>query len=681
MAKTALQRNTLLYEKIIKEAENSPHEKNYNAVCAKLKKLVAISNRLKSEKVKINPEQYKQLTESYEKVKNACDEYFAGKDSFSEFEQMRAVIFQDISKVLEKDINVLKSFNPQNPISLSEVLEKSRTHKIVLDSSKLQTVGGALSTRRPIRTNDGRKGFFTPITIYNQDEKWAEKLKDYEEIFGSISDECKDKLNLLKSDEKLQIEVSRHIWKKTVTKEQKNLPEMKERVTKLACELGMGKSADEVQALFNEKPEHYDSMVDFMNSVISIATKQRVMAVSGIKKGDNISIRNCAMTDVAQMLGCPHLLANSTEMTVEIDGQEIKGVFMETAKGTDTHRLKENDLIFKAKESSFNSISSVQQILDLQVLDYICGNTDRHSANLCYQFQKNKSGDVRFVGVQGIDNDCAFGRLNPQNGQSVMKMVTPEKMQYMTKSMAMTLKGLKREALEMKLAQYNFSKEEMEALWDRVKTLKNAVMNKNKEKNKIIIVDKEYLLNVPIQRKNYLKYVQNMAMNCVLGEKYKVNEEGDIKYTQEVHSANRIMYENLEEILKLREEMNNARAMIYNTSEYKLMAKHFETIEKITNEIKDKNLDLDNISDEMTDKLFNAYVGLAETTTNYMLIKSVVPSTTRGEKRLAFAKNLQKFADNTLEKLGVTFRKEEETIQEEKMHVKETEEMELGIDM
>ena len=681
MAKTALQRNTLLYEKIIKEAETSPHEKNYYDVCEKLKKLVEISNRLKSEKVKINPEQYKQLTESYEKVKNACDVYFEKKDSFSEFEQMRAVIFQDISKVLEKDINVLKSFNPQNPISLSEVLEKSRTHRIVLDSSKLKTVGGALSSRSPIRTNDGRKGFFTPITIYNQDEKWAEKIKDYEETFGSISDECKVKLNLLKSDEKLQIGVSRYIWKTTVTKEEKEKSEIKERVTKLACELGMGKSEDEVKALFDDKPGLYDSMIDFMNSVISIARKQRVMAVSGIKKGDNISIRNCAMTDVAQMLGCPHLLANSTEMTVEIDGQEIKGVFMETAKGTDTHRLKENDLIFKAKESSFNSISSVQQILDLQVLDYICGNTDRHSANMCYQFQKNKSGDVRFVGVQGIDNDCAFGRLNPPEGQSVMKMVKPEQMQYMTKSMAMRLKDLKRPALELKLAQYNFSKEEMDALWKRVNTLKNAVMNKDRTKNKIIVVDKEYLLNEPIQRNNYLKYIEKMAINCELRNKYKVNEEGDIKYTQEVHSANHIMFENLDEILKLREEMNDARAMIYNTSEYKLMAKHFETIEKITKEIRDKNLDLDTISDEMTDKLFNAYVGLAETTTNYMLIKSVVPSTTRGEKRLAFAKNLQKFADNTLEKLGVTFRKEEETIQEEKMHVKETEEMELGIDM
>ena len=681
MAKTALQRNTLLYEKIIKEAENSPHEKNYNVVCEKLKKLVEISNRLKSEKVKINPVQYKQLTESYEKVKNACDAYFERKDSFSEFEKQRAVIFQDISKVLEKDINVLKSFNPQNPISLSEVLEKSRTHKVVLDSSKLKTVGGALSTRRPIRTNDGRKGFFTPITIYNQDEKWAEKLKDYEEIFGSISDECKDKLKLLKSDEKLQIGVSRYIWKTTVTKEDKDKSEIKERVTNLACELGMGKSADEVKALFDEKPALYDKMIDFMNSVISIATKQRVMAVSGIKKGDNISIRNCAMTDVAQMLGCPHLLANSTEMTVEIDGQEIKGVFMETAKGTDTHRLKENDLIFKAKESSFKSISSVQQILDLQVLDYICGNTDRHSANMCYQFQKNSSGEVRFVGVQGIDNDCAFGRLNPPEGQSVMKMVKPEKMQYMTKSMAMRLKDLKKPALELKLAQYNFSKEEMDALWKRVNTLKNAVMNKDRTKNKIIVVDKEYLLNVPIQRNNYLKYIQKMAMNCELRDKYKVNEEGDIKYTQEVHSANHIMFENLEEILKLREEMNDARAMIYNTSEYKLMAKHFETIEKITKEIRDKNLNLDNISDEMTDELLNAYVGLAETTTNYMLIKSVVPSTPRGERRLAFAKHLQKFADNTLEKLGVTFRKEEEQLQEEKMHVKETDEMELGIDM
>ena len=247
--------------------------------------------------------------------------------------------------------------------------------------------------------------------------------------------------------------------------------------------------------------------------------------------------------------------------------------------------------------------------------------------------------------------------------------------------MAMRLKDLKKPALELKLAQYNFSKEEMDALWKRVNTLKNAVMNKDRTKNKIIVVDKEYLLNVPIQRNNYLKYVQKMAMNCALRDKYKVNEEGDIKYTQEVHSANHIMFENLEEILKLREEMNDARAMIYNTSEYKLMAKHFETIEKITKEIKDKNLDLDTISDEMTDKLFNAYVGLAETTTNYMLIKSVVPSTPRGERRLAFAKHLQKFADNTLEKLGVTFRKEEEQLQEEKMHVKETDEMELGIDM
>ena len=110
MAKTALQRNTLLYEKIIKEAENSPHEKNYNNVCAKLKKLVEISNRLKSEKAKINPEQYKKLTESYEKVKSACDEYFAKKKiphkSFEYHESFKTIYFYPSSVIRNNKFNI-----------------------------------------------------------------------------------------------------------------------------------------------------------------------------------------------------------------------------------------------------------------------------------------------------------------------------------------------------------------------------------------------------------------------------------------------------------------------------------------------------------------------------------------------------------------------------------------------
>ena len=47
------------------------------------------------------------------------------------------------------------------------------------------------------------------------------------------------------------------------------------------------------------------------------------------------------------------------------------------------------------------------------------------------------------------------------------------------------------------------------------------------------------------------------------------------------------------------------------------------------------------------------------------MLKSVVPSTERGEKRLAFARHLKSFADITLEKMGVQFEKEEKSASKE----------------
>ena len=663
MAKTNLQRNTSLYEKIIKDAENSPHAKDYQDVCKKLKKLVEISKNLKNNSRKMTPDQYKTLTESYEKVKAACDGYFQKQNEFSDFEKKRAEIFQDIATVLEKDIAVLKSCDPKAPISLSEVWEKSRTHRIILNKDKLETVGGALSSRKPIRLNDGRKGFFTPINTYNQDAKWTEKLKTYEDTFGGISEECKGKLDLLKHDEAFQIAVSRCIWKKPVTKDKRNDPEVNQRVLNLACELGMGKSEDEVKALFSEKPQLYDSMIDFMNSVIGIAGQQRIMAISGIKKGDTISTRNCAMTDVAKMLGCQKLLANSTKMTVVIGDEEIQGVFMETAEGSDTHRIKKDDLLLRAKPSSFGSVNGIQQVLDLQVLDFICGNTDRHTANMCYKFKKINSKDVMFTGIQGIDNDCAFGRVKPSPDKPIMKLVNPQDMKYITQTMFKKLKSFDKNALELKLAHYNFSNEEIEAVWDRYQMIMDALKNR-----KILVVKRSDLeLNPPTRedgKKNYIGYIFKMAEKCAYKDYHDmVNEDNKIKYAQEVYSANHIMLENEDAIKKLRDEMNNAKARIFNTSEYNLMAGNFEKIEELTKKIKE--IGPDNVSAEMTDELTKAYVGLAETTTKYMMLKSVVPSTERGEKRLAFARHLKSFADITLEKMGVQFEKEEKSASKE----------------
>ena len=47
MAKTFLQRNVSYYDRLIKEAENSPYAKNYQKVCNALKSLVEITNKLR----------------------------------------------------------------------------------------------------------------------------------------------------------------------------------------------------------------------------------------------------------------------------------------------------------------------------------------------------------------------------------------------------------------------------------------------------------------------------------------------------------------------------------------------------------------------------------------------------------------------------------------------------------
>jgi hypothetical protein len=49
-----------------------------------------------------------------------------------------------------------------------------------------------------------------------------------------------------------------------------------------------------------------------------------IMNVAGIKKGANISSRNCAMTDMANLLGCCNILAESRPMEIELDGKKVK---------------------------------------------------------------------------------------------------------------------------------------------------------------------------------------------------------------------------------------------------------------------------------------------------------------------------------------------------------------------
>jgi hypothetical protein len=68
--------------------------------------------------------------------------------------------------------------------------------------------------------------------------------------------------------------------------------------------------------------------------------------------------------------------------------------------------------------------------------------------------------------------------------------------------------------------------------------------------------------------------------------------------------------------------------------------------EKYTEEYGKNN---SNITEEMTDKLIDAYIDLAKKTTQYISLKKLDPFTTRGKNRVKFASKLLEFAHETLD--------------------------------
>jgi hypothetical protein len=195
--------------------------------------------------------------------------------------------------------------------------------------------------------------------------------------------------------------------------------------------------------------------------------------VARVHDGARMDNRNAAMSAVASLLGVPGLLAKSVPMTVlDQKGQPIEGTFMMEAFGVDPSNIR-------PKESGLGGASSmkgaggraIQSIADLQVLDYICGNVDRHGNNVTYKFDEKG----KFAGVQGFDNDCAFGRLIPgDNDTMTSHLVHIDQMGVISSSMYKRLTQTTPDMLRFTLRGYDLSEEELDAACVRMKQVRDA---------------------------------------------------------------------------------------------------------------------------------------------------------------------------------------------------------------
>ncbi|MBR5230200.1 MAG: hypothetical protein IKW01_05010 [Firmicutes bacterium] len=687
MADSDLKRRSAYYKKIIEEGKNSSSEK-YQQLCINLEELIKLADKCGPDK-KLDGGWHRSLLDSYTLVQDACNEFLGdmtGKLSSSD--AARKGIVENIASVMAKDMKVLQQYNEKDPKSLQELIEKARTRTVVLKSSDFKKEGAALSTRIPMQSFFGKKGFFTPASTYNIDDKWNKIFSDYEAKFSRVSDKCKERIQLLKTNDEKKEWFSMYCPSETI-EELRGRDEAlaKRKVMEVAYMLGIGSSEEEIGNLLQNDKALVKDLVTFIDSMVPLANQMGIMRTAGIKKGAPISSRNCAMTDMAKLLGCGDLLAESVPMEVIIDGVPVKGVFMESVEGSDVNRLHEKDLIFEAGINSFEKSDALRQITDLQVLDFICGNTDRHLGNMIYQFEK-RGGTTVLKGIKGIDNDCAFGTPKIEKDKKIMRMVNPDKMRFITESMWNRVKNTTREMIHSNLAHHGLTTEELDAACDRLQMVKDAVL---KDKTLNVVPDgywkRKSLLGYErpqtLDGINYIDGIRSIQSACsnlkMDGDKFKnkyereydelVDKHGEVdnkvKYVKDKITDKNVLFANRDRVKAFRKRMDDAKALFYNSEEYELMKNGYERIESLYSQLSECKEPGD-IKDDIAIKLKKAYKDLAHKTNVYIELKKVIPYQTRGKVRKKLAEDLQNFTFEVLDDMTADMGEDLEAKPEEK---------------
>ncbi len=140
------------------------------------------------------------------------------------------------------------------------------------------------------------------------------------------------------------------------------------------------------------------------------------------------------------------------------------------------------------KAQNYETYQVKKQLADLQVLDYICGNVDRHGGNMLYDVDPVTKN---LKGIVGIDNDSNFGTVVKDANKKQQRLPGVNEMRVISKDMADTIINLTEGELKSTLHGYGLSQKSIDAAWERTKQLKEAVKNGKaySENNSIVNVD------------------------------------------------------------------------------------------------------------------------------------------------------------------------------------------------
>lgn len=418
---------------------------------------------------------------SFDSMK-ACREVLSGLPGTEENKEAAILLIDNVQKYLGEDLVLLSSAKEKKLSTLPEIIEQARAQIVNIEGQELSMVGANMSSRRKItvpgkKDGDSVSGFFTESVSSDQETEMNElyertvrnnpKMKKLIDTIDKIDKEQKGFDMIWENLERTSGTFNTSVNQGGVSPDGDYYTPEHIFDRHLSDYL----SEDEKNEFFKKDALMY-LFADYLKERAKISNKYSVFEDAGIANNNSLDERNSAMSFVADLLGMDGLIARAEPMILQDKGKKISGTFMHYANGTDASECKIGDpLLRPGAEIDYNSDHLKKQVADLQVLDYICGNTDRHGANMFYQIDDSDPKHPRITGIQGIDNDNSFGTVRGKSG----RLPDIEEMMVIREDTARVITGLNEDMLKTTLRNFKLSNEEVQAAWDRTKQLQDAI--------------------------------------------------------------------------------------------------------------------------------------------------------------------------------------------------------------
>ena len=428
-----------------------------------------------------------ELLNLHQAVGNAAEQLLNSEQESKELKDM----VRKLSALSSQNYKALLQYDPaKRPRSLEAIEEGVRTITLHVGKDELQdnTLGANLSERMPLAFYDekGNKisGVFTKKKIFQVTAPFFKEMNaavenappEYQDVLRKTVDFFQKNIDNLSGP---PIENNRAAQPLVPGQAADNVISLLVAATEKTHEGKKIKAIPLTAAFRSFLPKDLqlqlqpDMLIDLAENLTGIRSELTMnRQAARIPDGGRIDTRNSAMSTVADLLGMPNLVARSKPMKlVDANGVEQEGSFMELAKGFDIKNLPpEADGIDKRSLLRTNGMG-FRDLANLQVLDYLCGNVDRHGANLSYQFDKNG----KFCGVQAFDNDCSMGDFFMGNRKGRNRMVGTKDMRAIPRSSFNRIMNLTPPMLKYALRGFGLSEPELEAAGQRLNDLQTAL--------------------------------------------------------------------------------------------------------------------------------------------------------------------------------------------------------------